>query len=109
MLIDIMQYSFPSGQGSSLTYYSVTTSLKTLVNWHKLGVMLKISKPTLNTIQIDYAHLSTSRQRDELVDVWLHSDTQASWIKLCQALEEMGESVLAERIKSQYCPTHDVP
>ena len=52
----MMQYSFPSGQGSSLTYYSVTTSLKTLVDWHKLGVMLKISKPTLKTIRIDYAH-----------------------------------------------------
>ena len=89
--------------GTPPTYLNVTTALETLVDWHKLGVMLEIEKSTLDSIKIDYAPWGTARQRDELVSVWLRSDTQASWIKLCRALEDMRERQLAEQIKSKYC------
>ena len=98
-----MRFLLAALGGTPPTYLNVTTSLKSLVDWHKLGVMLEIEKSTLDSIKIDYAQWGTSRQRDELVYVWLCSDTQASWIKLCRALEGMGKRVLSSEIKSKYC------
>ena len=88
---------------SSLTYQNVTAALRTLTDWHSLGVRLGVEKSRLDAIKIDYAQWGVTRQRDEVISVWLCSDTQASWSKLGRALVDMELNVLAEEIWSQYC------
>ena len=86
---------------SSLSYQNVTAALRTLTDWHSLGVRLGVEKSRLDAIKIDYAQWGVMRQRDEVINVWLCSDTQASWSKLCRALVDMELNVLAEEIQSQ--------
>ena len=86
---------------SSLTYQNVTAALRTLTDWHSLGVRLGVEKSRLDAIKIDYAQWGVMRQRDEVINVWLCSDTQASWSKLSRALVDMELNVLAEEIQSQ--------
>ena len=86
---------------SSLTYQNVTAVLRTLIDWHALGVELGVHKSQLDMIEGDYSH--TRRRRNELINVWLSNDTQASWRKLCRALEDIDNRALAAEIRSQYC------
>lgn len=85
------------------TYSVVTSTLEKLVDWHTLGVKLGIEKFRLDAIKIDYAQWGVFRQRDEMVNVWLCSDTEASWERLCSALENMNERSMAAQIRSRYC------
>ena len=94
-------FSLSLSTDSSLTYHNVTAALRTLIDWHFLGVELGVHKSQLDMIEGDYSHIR--RRRNELINVWLSNDTQASWRKLCRALEDIDERALAAEIRSQYC------
>ena len=53
---------------SSLTYQNVTAALRTLTDWHSLGVRLGVEKSRLDAIKIDYAQWGVMRQRDEVIN-----------------------------------------
>ena len=94
-------FSLSLSTDSSLTYHNVTAALRTLIDWHSLGVELGVHKSQLDMIEGDYSR--TRRRRNELINVWLSNDTQASWRKLCRALEDIDKRALAAEIRSQYC------
>lgn len=78
-------------------------ALEDLVNWHKLGLVLGIRKAKLDTIRLDFDRFGQTRQKEEMIDLWLRSDSQASWDKLCTALENVDEGTMAAQIRAKYC------
>ena len=77
-------------------------ALTNLLDWHKLGLLLGIKKIKLDVIRLDFDKYGSERQRDEMIDLWLHSDRDASWEKLCTALENMDQNTIAEHIRTRY-------
>ena len=76
--------------------------LKDLVEWQELGEKLQLPRSKLKMIFQDYAHKGVAHQKSRMLDLWFQFDTEASWIKLCQALEQIDYHVLAKTIRSNY-------
>ena len=74
---------------------NVLNALKDVVEWKSLGVQLDISAPKIDEIDVN--------NRGQ-VHFWLESDVSCSWKKLIDALQAIGNSVLAEEIRTTYCP-----
>ena len=75
-----------------------------VLDWHTLGIKLGIPYHSLGEIQINYSAYGIGRQRQEMITKWLNYDTEASWDKLANALEEMGKHVVATKIWNTYVP-----
>ena len=69
-------------------------------HWSNLGVQLLEEKYAnkLKIIQTDYP-ADAERCCTEMFNHWLNVDTKASWDKLIDALEQIGQNSLAEKIK----------
>ena len=67
--------------------------------WRDLGVELleEESRHMLNIFEVDRNGVQECCSR--MFDYWLEIDTEASWNALINALEEIGEKVLAAKIK----------
>ena len=96
-----MFHSLESDQ-SKLTDRLVSMALTNLLDWHKLGLLLGIKKIKLDQIRLDFFPDGSERQRDEMVSLWLRNDRDASWEKLCTALENMDQNTIAEHIRTRY-------
>ena len=77
-----------------------------MLDWHTLGIKVGIPYHVLGEIQINYNAYGTGRQRQEMIRKWLEYDTEASWDKLANALEEMGKHVVATKIWNAYVPCY---
>ena len=66
-------------------------------NWHSLGLQL-LDINQLDIIQKNYP-TDTERCCTEMLKYWLNVDTEASWDKLINALEQIGQNSLAQKIK----------
>ena len=75
-----------------------------VLDWHTLGIKLDIPDHSLAEIRIDYSAYGIDRQKQEMITKWLEYDTEASWDKLANALEEMGKHVAANKIWNAYVP-----
>ena len=69
-------------------------------DWEELGRQLEIPDRNLKEIFLDSWYKGTNRQRSEMIDKWRRYVVNASWEKLCKALDMMGEKVLAHEIRS---------
>jgi hypothetical protein len=69
--------------------------------WEELGEKLLLPKRKLREVSVDLFHRGVSRQKSAMLDFWFGYDTEASWKKLSDALEEMDERVLAKRIRKE--------
>lgn len=78
--------------------------LTDVLDWHTLGTKLGLPDSSLGAIRIDHSAYGTDRQRHEMISKWLAYDTKASWNKLANALEEMGNNTLAKNIRETYIP-----
>lgn len=87
----------------NLTKKNVGMVLDDLTDWERLGDKLELRSSRLKEIYQDAFHKGTIRQKTEMIDFWLRSDTEATWEKLCRALEEMDENVLARDIRRYFC------
>ena len=87
---------------SDLNDRLVSMALTNLLDWHKLGLLLGIKKIKLDRIRLDFDKYGSERQRDEMVSFWLRSDRDASWEKLCIALENIDHNTIAEHIRTRY-------
>ena len=67
-----------------------------VTEWHQLGVELGLPRAKLKEIENDYPQ--NQRHKVEVLDWWCRN-TEVSWIKLAKAVEEMGYTVLAERLR----------
>ena len=76
--------------------------LMEVLDWHTLGIKLGISVHSLAEIQINYSAYGIGRQKQEMITKWLEYDTEVSWDKLANALEEMGKHVAAAKIWNAY-------
>ena len=70
-------------------------------SYYNIGLELDIVNSKLKVIQSDPSLPDLEEKCCKMLEVWLENDTSATWKKLCNALQEVGMSVLAERIKNQ--------
>ena len=70
-------------------------------SYYNIGLELDIVNSKLKVIQNDPSLPDLEGKCHKMLEVWLESNTSATWKKLCGALQEVGLSVLAERIKNQ--------
>jgi len=72
--------------------------------WYDIGIELKLSIGTLNTIREDFPQAADCLR--EICIHWLkHTDPRPSWTALSVALESppVGEGHLAQRLRAKYC------
>ncbi len=73
------------------------------MDWETLGAGLGIKPYKLQAIERNKRG-DTAQCKLAMFDVWLRSDTNASWEKLIEALREMGDdyNIIRENIESKY-------
>ena len=69
--------------------------------WYKLGSQLGVEQHVLERIEENYPRDSEIRQY-KMFGEWLRRDTEASWDKLCGALQIVGEDKLVKHIASHH-------
>ena len=89
----------------TLTHKNVLSALKDVVEWKSLGVQLDISAPKIDEIDVNNRG-QVAECRYALVKFWFESDVSCSWKQLIDALKSIGKSVLAEEIRTTYCPMY---
>ena len=68
--------------------------------WHNLGIQLLQEKHVHHLDIIQQNHLTNmERCCTEMFKYWLNVDTEASWSKLINALEQIEQISLAEKIR----------
>ena len=80
----------------------VNNAISSVNNWFQLGQQLGVEFETLETILRDFDKFGTSLQRSKLVNTWLRNDHEASWSKLCVALDTIGERAVAQNIRESF-------
>ena len=91
---------------STSSSYSVPTlsqlsaALRDLKNWYLLGLQLKLSTDTLDSIE--KTHDGSDRQCIKMVQHWISSSKNPTWQDVHEALRNIGESVIAAEIASKY-------
>ena len=68
-------------------------------SYYDIGLQLDIVNSQLKLIKNDPSLSDLKEKCRKMLEVWLESDTSATWKKLCDALQEAELSVLAEQIK----------
>ena len=63
-------------------------------SYHEIGLELGITYATMTILS------GLKEKCQKMLEMWLENDTSATWKKLCDALQEVGMSVLAEQIKN---------
>ena len=84
-----------------------TPTLKTLTceldfdeKWHKLGVNLGLQEDQLCEIERNYT--DNSHRKTEVLRHWLENAKNPSWKAVFDALRQMGEYMVALKIKTKY-------
>ena len=75
----------------------IQNELGEVTEWHQLGVELGLPHAKLKEIESDYSQ--NQRRKVEVLDWWCQNTAEVTWIKLAKAVEEMGYTVLAERLR----------
>ena len=70
-------------------------------SYYDIGLGLDIVNSQLKLIKSEPSLHDLTKKCQKMLEVWLESDTSASWEKLCNVLEENQQSMLAEKIKKQ--------
>ena len=98
--------SIPSGQLTLEDLSEVRGALyEARAKWYDIGIELKLSIGTLNTIKEDFPQAAESLR--EMCIHWLKRiDPRPSWAALTNALESppVGEGHLAQQLRDKYCP-----
>ena len=71
-------------------------------DWRRLGSMLGLSSAQLDSIAADKKADNTAGLSNALIDMlstWLKRDLKSSWGKLADALKNIDEGVLAEKMR----------
>ena len=73
------------------------------MDWKPLAIQLEMSATKIEEIDVNNRG-RVADCRYSMIQFWLQSDISRSWQKLIGALKSTDYSVLAEEIKSTYCP-----
>ena len=68
--------------------------------WYDLGMLLVVPVHQLDIIQMNNPH-NTQMCCTKMFSYWLQTDTEASWSKLLNALRNMAQNSLADKIKTE--------
>ena len=91
----------PKGADNCLpTLIQLSTELKHFENWYLLGLQLSISKNALDSIE--KACNTSVRCCIEMLQHWINNSKNPSWDAFHEALRNIGESVVAEKIALKY-------
>ena len=85
---------------ASLSLKNLTNALHEVDNWQGLGIQLEISYHELQ--KLGKVHSTVEERKYAMLQLWLDSDTKASWTKLLTALSEMKLNRIAQKIKRKY-------
>ena len=80
---------------------NVVDAVMDVSDWAELGCQIDVDLGKLHELQ--QSGQSPDRCRKELLLFWVKKDKRASWTKLSQALERMGEVKMTRVIKEKYC------
>ncbi len=86
---------------SSLNIKNLSNILVEVVNWDTLGINLNIKSYKVEEIRRN-KNGDVTMCKMALIDHWLRSDVKASWEKLVEVLEQMGEADTAQKIRIKY-------
>ena len=82
------------------TLKALKEALKSVVNWHSLGVSLGIKGHQLSIIENTHRH--GERCMTETLFHWLKSTTNPTWKDVAEALDQMEEHRVADEIRRKY-------
>ena len=76
------------------------SELKTVTDWHQLGIYLGLQWYELAQIERD--HQGNERRKHEMLDLWLRRKPNAGWRDVLSALKLMEENKVAESVRQNY-------
>ena len=79
----------------------LSNALSSVTKWHTLGVKMGLESHVLTTIQQDYPQ-DSNRCRDEMIACCLRSANPPTWKTTTDALCQMGEHHLADKIRTKH-------
>lgn len=76
------------------------------VDWHELGIQLKVPRHILRNINEENPH-NVPRKLSQMLEYWKENNEEASWRKIVEAVQRIGgHGNIITEIVSQYM-THD--
>ena len=75
-----------------------------ITDWYMLGMYLKLPRGRLTEIEIQFREHGPRRCKLEMFDLWMNLNPDASWELIALALENFGNTTLAEHIREQHPP-----
>ena len=76
------------------------SELKTVTNWHQLGICLGLQ--TYELMRIESDHQENERRKQKMLDLWLRRKPDAGWRDVVSALQLMEEDRVAESVRQNY-------
>ena len=70
-------------------------------DWYMLGLYMGVPREDLSHIEKQFSGHGSARCRAELFNVWMKRTPNASWELIAAALEKLGETVLAEKVRKR--------
>ena len=83
------------------TLKELKVALKSVSDWHSLGVQLNLKSHQLYTIDKNY-HGDDERCKTEMLNSWLNNSTTPSWEAIVEALGLMEHGRVADEIQRKY-------
>ena len=80
---------------------ALTNELKSVTDWHLLGVSLDLKPHQLKEIENNY-HGDTKRCKTEVLICWLDNTTNPTWEAVAEALDQMDAHGVAAIIRRKY-------
>ena len=85
---------------TQLKLKDVQNELKEVTEWYQLGIQLEVPVDKLCTIESNHSR-DADRCKTEALIWWLHNIEDTSWGKLAKAVEAVGHSVLAKKLREK--------
>ena len=83
------------------TLKALTSGLRSVSDWHSLGVNLDLSRHQLSEIERNH-HGDDRRCKTEMLGCWLDNTTTPTWEAVAEALCQMEAHAVAANIRKKY-------
>ena len=87
---------------SKLSVKDLLEAVRDVPDWHTLGTELGLPRGQLREIEVQHNIQGAARQKSAMFDRWLARCLDASWQKLAEALDRMGEEGAADAVRRKY-------
>ena len=95
-------YHFPLTDTPSLSIQLLATELNDVDNWYQLGTVLGVPPNRLDGIRKSSPVGGTGEWRIAMLQDWMNSKDDPSWIDVIEAVKSLGYIKLAANLKSKY-------